>query len=110
MCIRDRYSTQCTQVILGAAGSGASGSSTIKDRLFVPTGTPVQASGGEIFRPSQVWRAGITRSCINDGDMMIRDITIFSFPPVSRPPLVTLTETLMSLPEHHRVQPLGYPR
>src|ERR1039457_1233821 len=103
------YSTQCTQVILGAAGSGASGSSKIKDRLFVPTGTPVQASGGEIFRPSQVWRAGITRSCINDGDMMIRDITI-SFPPVSRPALVALTETLMSLPEHYPIQTLGYPR
>ena len=31
-------STQWTQTILGAAGSGASGSSTIRTRLFVPDG------------------------------------------------------------------------
>src|SRR5665647_845411 len=70
------YSTQCTQVILGASGSGASGSSTISARLFVPVGTPVQARAGEISRPSQVWRAGIAPLCVNEGDMMISGITI----------------------------------
>ena len=34
------YRTQCTQVIFGAAGSGASGSSTIKTRLWASAGTP----------------------------------------------------------------------
>ena len=38
------YSTQCTYTILGAWGSGASGSSTISAKLFVPAGAPVHAS------------------------------------------------------------------
>ena len=36
---------QWTQVMRGALGSGASGSSTINTRLFVLSGTPVQPSG-----------------------------------------------------------------
>ncbi len=40
-------STQCTQTILGAAGSGASGSSTMRARLFIPDGRPDHASGGD---------------------------------------------------------------
>ena len=43
----------------GAFGSGASGSSIIRTRLFVPSGTPFQASGGEISTPSQVYFDGI---------------------------------------------------
>src|SRR5882762_4169735 len=54
------YSTQCTQVIFGAAGSGASGSSTISTRLLAFGGTPVQASGGAISSASQVYLAGIS--------------------------------------------------
>jgi hypothetical protein len=53
------YSTQCTQVIFGAAGSGASGSSTMSTRLFAAAGTPDQASGGEMSCPSQVYFDGI---------------------------------------------------
>ena len=41
-------------VIFGASGSGASGSSTMSARLFVPAGAPLQASGGEVSLPSQV--------------------------------------------------------
>ena len=47
-------STQCTQTILGAAGSGASGSSTIRARLFVLDGRPDHASGGDRSSPSPV--------------------------------------------------------
>src|SRR5207244_7358369 len=43
----------------GARGSGASGSSTIRTRLFVPGGSPVHSRGGETSLPSQVKRAGI---------------------------------------------------
>ena len=53
------YSTQCTQVIFGAAGSGASGSSTISARLCAPAGTPSIASGGETSSPSQVCLRGM---------------------------------------------------
>src|SRR3989338_1547050 len=90
------YTTQWTQVILGAFGSGASGSSTISARLFVPAGTPLHASGGETFEPSQVWRAGIARSCANDGDSMIIDITAISFLSVSKFVLAATTEMQMS--------------
>src|SRR5512133_1879581 len=54
------YSTQCTHVILGALGSGASGSSTTRASDFVPAGTPVHASGGEASPPSQVYWIGIS--------------------------------------------------
>lgn len=84
--------TQCTQVILGVSGLGASGSSTIKDRLFVPADTPVHLSAGEIFRSSQVWRAEITPSYLNDGDVMIIGITMFSFSPGNKLVLAAATE------------------
>jgi hypothetical protein len=51
---------KCTQVIFRAAGSGASGSSTISTRLLAFGGTPVQASGGDTSCPSQVYLAGIS--------------------------------------------------
>jgi GAF domain len=44
-------------MILGAFGSGASGSSIIRTRLLAPLGTPSHASGGEISSPSQVYLA-----------------------------------------------------
>src|SRR5450759_61716 len=53
------YRIQCTQVVFGASGSGASGSSTISARLLVPAGTLDQASGGDRSSPSQVYRLGI---------------------------------------------------
>ena len=53
-------STQWTQVILGARGSGASGSSTIRTRLCASHGTPDQLSGGEVSLPSQVYSRGIS--------------------------------------------------
>ena len=38
---------------------GAPGSSQIRSRLVVPAGTPDHSSGGETFRPSQVYFLGI---------------------------------------------------
>src|SRR3990172_4303745 len=85
------YITQCTHVVLGASGSGASGSSTINARLFEPAGTPAQSSSGEIFRPSQVWRAGIAPSCLNDGDVMVMGMMMFSFSPGNKLVLASAT-------------------
>src|SRR5258707_12649853 len=51
--------TQCTHVVLGAMGSGASGSSTTRARLLLRAGTPDQARGGETFSPSHVYFRGI---------------------------------------------------
>src|SRR5260370_31085964 len=55
--------TQCTQVILGALGSGASRSSTIRARLLVPFRTPVQERGGDLSAPSHVYSVAISFSC-----------------------------------------------
>jgi hypothetical protein len=51
--------TQCTHVVFGAFGSGASGSSTMSAKLFVPSGSPRQASGGEMSFPSHVCLRGM---------------------------------------------------
>src|SRR5258708_7757374 len=51
--------TQCTQTRLGAAGSGASGSSTMRTKLLVPVRAPDQASGGDTSSPSHVNRDGV---------------------------------------------------
>jgi hypothetical protein len=56
---------------LGAAGSGASGSSTIKARLWVPAGTPLQASGGDESLPWQVYLAGMAPFGLNALDLMV---------------------------------------
>src|SRR5262249_29019635 len=53
------YTTQWTQTILGAFGSGASGSSIIRTRLLAPLGTPSHASGGETSSASQVYLEGM---------------------------------------------------
>src|SRR5436309_4391743 len=47
-------STQWTHV-----PTGASGSSTMRTRLFVPAGDAVHSSGGETSGPSPVYLAGI---------------------------------------------------
>lgn len=47
-------STQCTHV-----PRGASGSSTISARVFVPFGIPDHSSGGDTFSPSHVYFFGI---------------------------------------------------
>src|SRR5512144_1851394 len=57
-------------MVRGAAGSGASGSSTTRARLRVPAGAPDQASGGERSSPSQVWRAGISSPSVNAADLI----------------------------------------
>src|SRR5215469_15647494 len=62
--------TQWTQVILGARGSGASGSSTMRARLLVPAGSPDHARGGEVSWPSHVYFAGISPSFAKLGDVM----------------------------------------
>src|SRR4051794_4763937 len=51
--------TQCTKTCLGAAGSGASGSSTTTATLFVAGGGSLHASGGDVSAPSQVYFDGI---------------------------------------------------
>jgi hypothetical protein len=72
------YRTQCTQVIRGAAGSGASGSSTISARLFVPAGTPVHAREGETSFPSQVCNFGIGPFAANAVDAITNPIAFSS--------------------------------
>src|SRR5215471_5180910 len=62
---------QCTQTILGAFGSGASGSSIIRTRLLVPSGTPSHASGGETSSPSQVYFEGMWPFCLNAGEFRV---------------------------------------
>src|SRR4029453_11309958 len=59
------YSTQCTHVIFGAAGSGASGAWAISGKLFVPAGVSDQASGGATSLPSHVCRRGIAPPAAN---------------------------------------------
>src|SRR5687768_14685143 len=49
------YNTQCTQVVFGALGSGASGSSTMSAKLFVPAGAPLHSRGGARSLPAQVY-------------------------------------------------------
>src|SRR3979411_997994 len=64
--------TQCTQVTLGAFGSGASGSSTISAKLPVPCGASDQLSGGEMSTPSQGYCAGILRLLANAGEVRMK--------------------------------------
>src|SRR5207342_1170056 len=66
--------TQCTQVRCGAAGSGASGSSTINARLRVPTGTSAHCSAGEMSPPSQVWRVGMAALSAKPGEASFIDM------------------------------------
>src|SRR4029079_4263048 len=66
--------TQCTHTILGAAGSGASGSSTMRARLLVPGGIPVHARGGETSVPSQVSRFGIGPRLSNADELSVSDM------------------------------------
>ena len=49
---------QCTHIPMGASGS-----STIKAKLFVPSGTSLQARCGETSVPSQVNLVGTFPSC-----------------------------------------------
>src|SRR5512134_3548169 len=63
-------STQCTHVSFGAAGSGASGSSTISTRLFASSGTSANVNGGERSLPSQVYFAGISPPSLNTEDVI----------------------------------------
>src|SRR6185295_687665 len=67
--------TQCTYTRCGFAGSGASGSSTIRAKLFTFGGAPDHASGGEISCPSQVYLAGIDPPCENAGDVTCKAIS-----------------------------------
>src|SRR5437773_2179849 len=63
------WMTQCTHVIFGARGSGASGSSTMSAKVFVPCGAADQLSGGEISAPSQVYCFGMAPLLANAGDV-----------------------------------------
>src|SRR6516164_10620630 len=70
--------TQWTQTILGAFGSGASGSSIIRTRLLVSLGTPSHANGGETSSPSQVYFEGMWPFCWNAGEFKL--IAMAAFP------------------------------
>src|SRR5215207_5677703 len=63
------YNTQCTQVVFGALGSGASGSSTMRAKLFVPAGAPLHSRGGARSLPSQVYSLGMSSFGANAGDL-----------------------------------------
>src|SRR6185437_15418424 len=77
-------SPQWTQVTLGALGSGASGSSAISAKLFVPAGAPLQASGGALPAPSQVKREGMDPPCWNADDVSVKDAPLsLMLPPAS---------------------------
>jgi hypothetical protein len=54
-----------------AAGSGASGSSTINARLPTLAGTPEKSRGGDISSPSQVNRGGISPLCGKAVEVMV---------------------------------------
>src|SRR5205085_1040396 len=68
------YNNQWTHVVFGAAGSGASGSSSISTRLRAPAGTPCQASGGDTPGPSQVYFAGIAAPAANAVEVRMKVI------------------------------------
>jgi hypothetical protein len=63
------YSTQCTQIVFGAWGSGASGSSTMIAKLLVPAGAPLHSRGGARSLPSQVYSSGMSPFGANAGDV-----------------------------------------
>src|SRR5262245_53569577 len=56
----------------GAAGSGASGSSTMSARLLVAAGAPDQASAGERSSPWQVCGGGISAPSRKPGEVIVR--------------------------------------
>src|SRR5918995_6529047 len=66
------YNTQCTQVVFGALGSGASGSSTMSAKLLVPAGAPLHARAGARSLPSQVYSLGMSPSGANAGELSER--------------------------------------
>src|SRR5262245_66492424 len=68
------YRTQWTQVIFGAFGSGASGSSTIRARDRDLAGTPFQERGGETLSPSHVYLAGIAPPGAKADDVRMKDM------------------------------------
>src|SRR4051812_38796560 len=78
--------TQCTHVFFGAAGSGASGSSTTRAKLFVPGGPPDHVRGGETVSPSHVYLRGIAVPSLKPDE--VSDIAIeaplFSFAAAGR--------------------------
>src|SRR3989338_446987 len=56
------HTTQCTHIPIGASGS-----STIRTRLFAFFGTPKISSWGLISCPRHVYLAGISELCLNAG-------------------------------------------
>src|SRR2546429_9446990 len=86
------WMTQCTHVIFGARGSGASGSSTMSAKVFVPCGAADQFSGGEISAPSQVYCFGMAPLLANAGDVRTSAMATISTPQTTR--LERLRETL----------------
>src|SRR5579863_1679247 len=66
--------TQCVQVPFGASGS-----SHIKTKLFVPTGAPLHESSGEISSPSPVNCLGIMAPLPKDDDVIVNDMFLSPF-------------------------------
>src|SRR6478609_1259093 len=79
------YNTQWTHRTFGAAGSGASGSSTISARLMALSGTPDHSSGGELSSPSQVYFAGIAPPAENAEDVSVSAMSNLRRSVISRP-------------------------
>jgi len=46
----------------------------ISARLLPPSGTQDHSSCGEVYEPSQEWRAGIEALCVSDGDLLFNNI------------------------------------
>src|SRR5688572_32229509 len=101
------YRTQCTQTRLGALGSGASGSSTIRARLLAPAGRPDHCSGGETSFPSHVYSFGIESFGPKAGEVSVKAIAIastilvtpFLFPAIEQP---VVAIGLLLLPHEQR--------
>src|SRR6478672_4489578 len=81
------YNTQWTHRTFGAAGSGASGSSTINARLIARSGTPDHSSGGELSSPSQVCVAGIAPPAENAEDVSVSGMSVLRRCVMARPAL-----------------------
>src|SRR6266536_5206136 len=63
------YNTQCTHV-----PAGASGSSTMRAKDWVPAGEPLHVSAGELFLPVQVYFAGMDCPLANASLLISIDI------------------------------------
>src|ERR1700730_16342416 len=55
----------------GAFGSGASGSSTMRARVWARPGTPDHSNGGDLSAPSHVYAVGIAPPLLKAGEVKV---------------------------------------